>query len=127
MEKKKDWFHVDKCIETKGTISHLIAKVFGFFGWSISKSLSDVFNEGYDKFVIDARDMDKKELFDILEKIQTLSLLTFKGGHKSEVFIFLDPFARLNYEPKTKCLTMDKIEDLAKKYWKNIHIGFELI
>ena len=125
MEKKKDWFHVDKCIETKGIISRLIAKVFGFFGWNISKSLSDVFNEGYDKFVIDARDMDKKELFDILGKIQTLSLLAFKGEHKTMVYIKLDQWALWGVEYKTKCLTKDKIEELRKKCWPNIDILFK--
>ena len=75
MEKKNDWFPVNNCVETKNAIQRAIIRVFGFFGWNISKSLSDVFNEGCDKFVIDARDMNGKKLFSVLEKIQTLSLL----------------------------------------------------
>lgn len=124
MEKKNDWFPVNNCVESKNAIQRAIIRVLGFFGWNISKSLSDVFNEGCDKFVIDAWDMNGKKLFSILEKIQTLSLLTFKGEHKTMVYIKLDLWALWGVEYKTKCLTKDKIEELRKKCWPNIDILF---
>ena len=117
MEKKNNWFPVNNCVESKNAIQLVI----------ISKSLSDVFNEGCDKFVIDARDMNGKKLFSILEKIQTLSLLTFKGEHKTMVYIKLDLWALWGVEYKTKCLTKDKIEELRKKCWPNIDILFSRI
>lgn len=111
-------------MEAKNAIQRAIIRVLGFFGWNISKSLSDVFNEGCDTFAIDARDMNDKKLLSILEKIQTLSLLTFKGEHKALVYIKLDQWAYLGIEYKTRCLTMGKIEELRKKCWPNIDVRF---
>ena len=124
MENKNVRFPVNNCMEAKNAIQLAIIRVLGFFGWNISKSLSDVFNEGYDTFAIDARDMNDKKLLSILEKIQTLSLLTFKGEHKALVYIKLDQWAYLGIEYKTRCQTMGKIEELCKKCWSNIDVRF---
>ena len=124
MEKKNDWFLVNECTEAKGIIQRAVIRVLGFFGLECLKTLSDIFNEGYYKFVIDARDMDKKKLFNILEKIQTLSLLTFKGEHKVKVYIKLDLWASWGVEYRTRGMARDKIEELNKKCWQNIDILF---